>query len=396
MNIVCVGAGPAGLYFAICTKLRDPDAEITVLERSPEGVTFGWGFGFWDDVLDMLYANDPVTAKQVEEASGVWGGIEVHVGSGKPGYLGGYGLSMGRQRLLDILVARARDLGIKLEFEHPVESLDEFADADLIVAGDGINSGFRTAGAARFGTSVDMGTNHYLWLGAYKEFKAFRYIFERTPAGWIWLHCYYLDAGRSTVIVECPPSTWQGLGFDRLGPAECLQALEKIFARHLDGASLISQMQDVDTVSWLHGKQVRNARWYDGNVALLGDAAHSTHFSIGSGTRLAIGDSVALAAAVASHPGDIPAALATYDATRRPVIDQTQAEALASMRFLESAPARLDTDPDPVAFAYAISRRLGSRTARWRYYLHLATQVTALRTLRARLTAARRTHRRSH
>ncbi|HEY2206375.1 MAG TPA: FAD-dependent monooxygenase [Pseudonocardia sp.] len=394
MNIVCVGAGPAGLYFAICTKLRNPEHSITIIERSPEGVTFGWGFGFWDDVLDSLYRNDPVSAKQIEAASGVWDGIEVHISDKPTAFLGGYGLSMGRQRLLDILVARARELGIELHFEREVTDLSEFADADLIVASDGINSGLRERDASTFGTSVELGRNYYLWLGTSKVFNAFQYIFEKTPAGWIWLHCYYLDEGRSTCIVECPPETWNGLGLDKLGPEEYLKELETIFVRHLDGHALISQLHQVNTVTGLHGKQVANATWYHDNVALVGDAAHSTHFSIGSGTRLAIGDSVALADKVAEHGTDVAAALRAYDADRRPVIDNVQRQALNSMRWLEGAPSRLDApDMDPVQFAYAVSKRLGSRGAKWRYYLHLATQVRALRAVRGKLTAARRARR---
>lgn len=393
LDIVCVGAGPAGLYFAICTKLRNPAHRITIIERYPEGVSFGWGFGFWDDVLDMLYANDPVTARQIEEATGLWDGIEVHIGGRPTAYLGGYGLSMGRQRLLDILVARARELGVELHFERNVSDLSEFDSADLIVACDGINSGLRTEWAEDFGTSVETGRNKYLWLGTYKVFDAFRYIFEQTPAGWIWLHCYYLDAGRSTCIVECPPETWSGLGFDKLAPKECLAELERIFERHLEGHELISQMHDVDTVSWLHGKQVSNATWYKDNIVLLGDAAHSTHFSVGSGTRLAIGDSVALAEKIDeySDTADVTLALKAYDAERRPVLDDVQGQALASMRFLERVPENMKLDS--VRFAYAISTRLGSRGAKWRYYLHLATQVRVLRALRLKLTAVRRSRR---
>lgn len=392
MKTVCLGAGPAGLFFAICAKRLDPSHEIAVYERSPEGVTFGWGFGFWDDVLDSLYRNDPATARQIEAASGVWDGIEVHISGQPTAYLGGYGLSMGRQRLLDILTARARELGIELHFEHEITDLTRFADADLIVASDGINSQQRALAEPEFGTSVENGRNFYLWLGAHKEFTAFSYIFEKTSAGWIWLHCYYLDAGRSTVIVECPPETWKGLGFDQLGPSECLKTLEKIFEKHLDGHQLISQIADVDTVSWLHGKQVSNAKWYRDNIVLVGDSAHSTHFSVGSGTRLAIGDSVKLAEKVHEHD-TVTGALAAYDAERRPVIAQVQSEALRSMHFLEGAPELLTANPDSVQFAHAISKRLGSRGAKWRYYLHLATQVKPLRAARGKLTAARRAKR---
>jgi len=397
VEIVCVGGGPAALYFAICAKLRKPEYRIRLFERRPEGVTFGWGFGFWDDVLTSLYANDPVSARQIEAATGLWDGIEVQVGDRPTAYLGGYGLSMGRRRLLEILVARARELGVELHFEREVTDLSndsEFADADLVVASDGINSGVREADQQAFGTAVDTGRNYYLWLGTEKLFGPFQYVFEPTEAGWIWLHCYYLDEHRSTCVVECPPQTWHGLGLGELSPQECLKTLEGIFHRQLDGHRLISQVDEAGTVTGLHGKQVRNARWYRGNVALLGDAAHTTHFSVGSGTRLAIGDAVALAEAVTTHGDDVPAALRAYDATRRPEIDRVQRQALHSMRFLERVPQLLDApDMDPVQFAYAVSRRLGSRDEKWRYYMHLATQVRLLRTVRHKLTTARRMRR---
>lgn len=390
MNIVCVGGGPAGLYFAICTKLRNPGHRIQVFERGPEGVTYGWGFGFWDEVLDRLHANDPVIGRQVEQACGVWDGIEVHVADRPPAYLGGYGLSMSRNRLLEILTARARDLGVELYFEHEITDFSAL-DADLVVASDGINSALRDAAPTAFETSVDTGSNHYLWLGTTKMFGAFQYVFERTEAGWIWMHCYYLDEQRSTCVMECPPQTWHGLGLDQLAPTECLKALEQIFERQLDGHRLLSQLDHLDTVPELHGKQIRNNRWYHGNIALVGDAAHTTHFSIGSGTRLAIGDAEALAEMVDRHGDDVPAALRAYDQHRRPIIDHAQDQALNSMRFLEAVPERLD-DPalDSSDLAFAISRRLGNRDQRWRRWMHQATQLRAGRWTRAKITTARR------
>jgi anthraniloyl-CoA monooxygenase len=391
VDIVCVGGGPAGLYFAVSLKLREPRHRVRVFDRSPEGSVYGWGFGFWDAVLDELHANDPVIGRQVEEACGVWDGIEVHIGDRSPAYLGGYGLSMSRTRLMEILVARARELGVELEFERPVDDLAEFADADLIVAADGIRSEIREVDRDTFGTSIDRGNNYYLWLGTDKLFNAFQYVFEKTSAGWIWMHSYYLDGKRSTCVVECPPETWHGLGLDQLNAEECLKQLETIFVEKLDGHRLISQVEGVEVLLPGQGKQVRNQRWYHGNIALVGDAAHTTHFSIGSGTRLAIGDGEALAAAVHAHGDDVAAALRSYDATRRPEIDHLQQQALRSMIFLESMPARLDApDMDPTGIAYALSKRLGTRTERWRYFMHLATQLRAGRWARGRLSSARR------
>ena len=294
LRIACVGGGPAGLYFAISVKVRQPGHEITVIERNPAGVTHGWGVGYWDDVLDTLYHNDPVSAREIQRSTGVWDGVEVHVGNDQKAYLGGYGLSMGRQRLLDILAQRAIDLGVDVRFRQEFTDLSELADADLIVASDGLNSRTRQNFASNFNTNITVGHNKYLWLGAYKMFDAFTYAFERTPAGWIWLHAYYLDADRSTCIVECPPETWAGLGFDALDADQSMQLLEQIFERHLHGQPLINQVRSGARLPWLNFRVVRNDNWFYNNVVLIGDAAHTTHFSIGSGTKLAIGDAVAL------------------------------------------------------------------------------------------------------
>jgi anthraniloyl-CoA monooxygenase len=169
MRIVCVGGGPAGLYFAISAKLRRRGHDITVIERNPAGATFGWGVGYWDDVLDSLYRNDPVSAREIERYSGVWDGVEVHVGADQKAYLGGYGLSMGRQRLLDILAQRATKLGIEIRFQNEIEDLTSLADADLIVASDGINSRTRQLARNHYRTDVEIGRNKYLWLGTYRE-----------------------------------------------------------------------------------------------------------------------------------------------------------------------------------------------------------------------------------
>ncbi|MGH3934050.1 MAG: FAD-dependent monooxygenase [Pseudonocardiaceae bacterium] len=387
MNIVCVGGGPAGLYFAISVKLRAKDHKITVIERNPAGVTYGWGVGYWDDVLDSLYRNDPVSAREIQRVSGVWDGVEVHVGGKQTAYLGGYGLSMGRKRLLDILAERATDLGVDLQFEREVTDLSGVNGADLIVASDGVNSRERQLFANHYQTDVLTGRNKFLWLGAYRVFGAFRYAFERTPAGWIWLHAYYLDAERSTCIVECPPETWKGLGFDELGPDQSLRLLEQIFERHLRGSSLISQLRSVDELPWNNFRLISNNTWYHDNVALIGDAAHTTHFSIGSGTKLAIGDAIALAAKLDEHE-DLHTALRAYDEKRRAEVAPIQRNAATSMRWLENVADHIDQDS--VQFAYALSKRYRGRRPMWRYPLHLATQIPALRTARRKLTAARR------
>jgi anthraniloyl-CoA monooxygenase len=387
LRIVCAGGGPAGLYFALSAKLRNPSHDITVIERNPAGVTHGWGVGYWDDVLDSLYHNDPVSAREIQRSSGVWDGVEVHVGADKKAYLGGYGLSMGRQRLLDILAERATDLGVEIQFQREVSDSSEFAGADLIVASDGINSRIRQHAANNFQTNVEMGLNKYLWLGTYRVFDAFTYAFEWTPAGWIWLHAYYLDAERSTCIVECPPQTWTGLGFERLGATESMRLLEQIFERHLHGQPLISQIRSGDTLPWMNFRIIRNKSWFHNNVVLVGDSAHTTHFSIGSGTKLAIGDAIALATHLHEHQ-DLPSALQAYEIQRLAEVGAVQSNAVASMRWLEHIEDSIGQEG--VHFAYALSKRFRGRQPLWRYQLHLATQIPALRRLRRHVTSARR------
>lgn len=389
LRITCVGGGPAGLYFAISAKLRQPGHDITVIERNPAGVTHGWGVGYWDDVLDVVYRNDPVSAREIQRSTGVWDGVEVHVGSDQKAYLGGYGLSMGRQRLLDILAERAADLGVDVRFQQEITDLPELSGADLIVASDGMNSRTRQHFANDFQTNIIWGRNKYLWLGAYYEFDAFTYVFEHTPAGWIWLHAYYLDAGRSTCIVECPPETWEGLGFPALDADESMRLLERIFERHLHGRQLINQVRTGDKLPWLNFKIVRNDSWFHNNVVLIGDAAHTTHFSIGSGTKLAVGDAVALATKLAEHE-NLQTALKAYQDQRLPEVNVVQRNAVTSMRWLENVETCIDQDS--VQFAYALSKRFRTRQPLWRYHLHLATQVPALRRLRRHVTSARRWH----
>jgi anthraniloyl-CoA monooxygenase len=367
--------------------LRNRGHDITVIERNPGGVTHGWGVGYWDDVLDSLYRNDPVSAREIQKSSGVWDGVEVHVGSDQKAYLGGYGLSMGRQRLLDILAERATDLGVKIQFEHEIEDFSKLPEADLIVASDGLNSRTREPFEDHYQTVIESGQNKYLWLGTYRVFDAFTYAFERTPAGWIWMHAYYLDAERSTCIIECPPQTWTGLGFDELEANQSLGLLAQIFKRHLHGQPLISQIRSGNKLPWLNFRVVRNETWFHNNVVLVGDAAHTTHFSIGSGTKLAIGDAIALATKLDEYT-DLPSALKAYEMQRRAEVGVVQRHAVKSMRWLENVEDCIDQDG--VQFAYALSKRFRDQQPLWRYHLHLATQVPALRSLRRRVTSARR------
>ncbi|MGH3479571.1 MAG: FAD-dependent monooxygenase [Pseudonocardiaceae bacterium] len=375
MRIVCTGGGPAGLYFAISAKLRDAGHDITVIERDPPGATYGWGVGYWDNLLDLLYRNDRESARKVRAASVLWQEQRVIVGNEQTAYLPGYGFSVGRAALLDILGRRAMDLGVDVQYDRGVDSLSAFADADLIVAADGANSRVRQLHGAQFGARVDVGGNPYIWLGTDKVFDRFVFAFEETSAGWIWFYAYPSNTEISTCVVECSPETWQALGFDSLGSEDSVRMLEKIFDHVLDSHSLISQSRG-EPARWLHFTQVSNERWCHDNVVLVGDAAHTTHFTLGSGTSLAIIDALVLAQSLYEHEA-LSDALRDYDQQRRAALRPIQAAARTSMAWFEHVDRYLDRDA--VEFAYSLSGREGPQQP-WRYQMHLATQVPALRT----------------
>jgi 2-polyprenyl-6-methoxyphenol hydroxylase-like FAD-dependent oxidoreductase len=387
MRIVCVGGGPAGLYFSILMKLASPANEITVLERNPAGVTYGWGVVFWDDLLDDLYQHDPQSAREMHGSTVTWSGQVMRVRGQQTAHVGvGSGFSIGRRRMLDILGGRAAALGVDIRFQREVERLSEFADADLIVACDGVNSRVRQDRADHFRPEIEVGRNKYIWLGTRRIFDAFTFAFEQTAAGWIWCHAYRFDHEASTCIVECPPETWTGLGFDQLGAEQSLSVLEGIFAPYLDGQSLINQVRGLDSARWLNFKRISNETWCHENVVLMGDAAHTTHFAIGAGTKLAIVDAIALANQLHRHR-DLQVALKAYEEERRGEMVTVQSLADHSARWFEEVDRH--TDPDVVQFAYSLWTRRGGYS-RWRYQLHLAMQHASVRRLLRWFIAARR------
>jgi 2-polyprenyl-6-methoxyphenol hydroxylase-like FAD-dependent oxidoreductase len=394
MKIVCVGGGPAGLYFAISAKLRNQDHDITVLERNPAGVTYGWGVTFSDPLLDSLYRNDPQSARKIFHSPASWGNQEVHVRGTQRAHLGGYGFAIGRKHLLDILVERALELGVDVQFQREVQDLSEFGDADLIVACDGANSRVRRLHDQHFQVTAAVGRNKYLWLGTHRMFDSFMFAFEETAAGWIWFYSYPYNADTTTFIVECSPETWKGLGFDKLGHDESLKLLEELFAHHLAGQPLMNSMRDLGKIPWLNFTRITNTSWHHDNVVLMGDAAHTTHFSIGSGTTLAMQDAIALADSLDTHT-DLPTALKSYEQKRRGEIMALQRAAASSTDWFENVPSYVDQQI--TQFAYSLWKRRGHYPA-WRYQLHLATQITILRRLRQSISTARnrfRAHRRA-
>ena len=383
MRIVCVGGGPAGLYFAILMKARG-EHEVTVLERNPAGVTYGWGVVFWDDLLDELYASDPSTAREISAAAFRWNGELLAIEHRDPVRVEGQGYGIGRQRLLDVLLRRARSLGVDVRFGSSVEHPSQVPDADLIVACDGAGSPLRQLHDKRFETVVRVGRNKYVWLGTSKVFDEFTFGFVETPAGWIWCHAYGFDEDTSTFIVECAPETWTGLGFDKLSHDDALRRLERLFESHLEGEPLRSSPQGDRGVTWLNFRTLVAESWRHEKLVLMGDAAHTTHFTIGSGTKLALEDAIALATRL-SESSDVDLALEAYEEERRQALLPTQTDARFSARWFESVPRYLDLDPVRV-FALLHERRspLLPRIAPRLYYrLHQAThEIAPLRTLR--------------
>lgn len=361
MRIACLGAGPAGLYFAISAKLRDAGHEIHVFERNAPGETFGWGVVFSDQTMANLSANDSVSAEEMVNSLAHWDEIDVQV-SGRSVVSSGHGfIGIGRKRLLEILSARAIELGVQLHFQHNFDAdLTQFADFDLIVAADGINSLIRTANAERLGATVQERQNKFCWLGTTRLFDAFAFLFEKTEAGWIWAHAYRFDDTHSTFIVECSPETWRGLGLDTMEQAESIALCEKIFARHLDGHALLSNAAHLrGSAAWINFRRIACERWSFDNVVLLGDAAHTAHFSIGSGTKLALEDAIDLAD-ILDRPGlDDKAALASaledYREQRQLEVLKIQNSARNSTEWFEAVDRYIDFDLPQ--FAYSLMTR---------------------------------------
>ncbi|MEU7907675.1 FAD-dependent monooxygenase [Actinoplanes sp. NPDC049118] len=386
MRINCVGGGPAGLYFAVLAKLADPTHEVTVLERNPAGVTWGWGVVFWDDLLDDLFRYDPVSARRIWDASCQWDEYEVRAAGKAATHLAGYGFSLGRKVLLDILTQRATELGVDVRHRDELTDESGLPDADLVVACDGAGSRIRERYAEHFGTDIEVGRNKYIWLGTRQVFKTFTFGFERTEAGWIWFHAYPFNSETSTFIVECAPETWTALELDRLDAREGAARLQEIFAAHLDGQPLVDHRAEVGGTGWLNFRRLTNQRWDHGNVVLMGDAAHTTHFAIGSGTKLAMQDAMALADAVSSGD-ELAAALERYEHRRKAALAPLQRAAKASSEWFERVPDYVDLPAKQ--FSYALSDRRGEYPM-WRYLLHVATQSAIPRTLLRWALSARR------
>ncbi|GKQ33945.1 FAD-dependent monooxygenase [Streptomyces sp. A012304] len=344
MKVACVGGGPAGLYLSILLKRQDPSHDITVHERNPEGSTYGWGVTYWRALLDELHARDPESARAVDESSVRWNQGVAHIRDTHTCRPGDQGHGIGRHRLLEILADRARSLGVHLEFEHEITA-EDLPDADLVVAADGVHSALRTRHAAHFGSELTEGRNPYVWLGTTRVFDSFTFAFVETEHGWIWCYGYPFSSERSTCVVECAPETWTGLGLDRANDADGLAHLEKLFAHILDGHPLIGRSPADGSSPWLTFRTLTNRTWHRDNLVLLGDAAHTTHYSIGAGTTLALEDAFALADALGEDT-DLPRALASYERRRRSALLSPQSAARHSAQWYENLTRYIDLPPE--------------------------------------------------
>ncbi|HKW91491.1 MAG TPA: TIGR03618 family F420-dependent PPOX class oxidoreductase [Methylomirabilota bacterium] len=355
MRINVLGGGAAGLYLAILMKRRDPSHRITVVERDGPDDTFGWGIVFSDRTLAFLKDKDEPTYTAITGASQTWDNVDV-VHRGEKVSIHGNGFSgIARLAFLNILHARCRELGVDLRFRTTVADPAELGDADLLVGADGANSLVRRAHADFFQPLVDIRQNRYLWLGTPRLFHGLVMIFRSNEAGLFIAHAYKFSPTTSTFIVECPPETWARAGLESLSDPDTCRYLARVFKDDLDGEPLLSN----NFVKWLNFPLVKNRRWHHGRAVLVGDAAHTAHFSIGSGTKLALEDAIALAAAL-ERPGPVEGALAAYEAARKPVVDAFQEAALRSLEWLERVGPHLDLEPLPFAYKHMMrSRRIG-------------------------------------
>jgi 2-polyprenyl-6-methoxyphenol hydroxylase-like FAD-dependent oxidoreductase len=356
MRIACVGGGPAGLYFGILASQLGAGHDVTVYERFPEGVTYGWGVVFWDDLLDQLGRQDLPTAQRVRSHAVRWEDQVIDVRGREPVRIPDHGYSMARQTLLRILADRARELGVRIQYGQALHDFSHLAETvDLVVASDGVNSAVRGRHPGAFGTDVVQRRNKYIWLGTSRVFGSFTFPFVETDAGWVWAHAYGFDGGTSTFVVETSSETWRGLGFDRLGTDATMRRLEAIFAPTLEGHALRPQHGTRDAAPWLQFQSITNARWHAGRLVLMGDAAHTTHFTIGSGTRLALQDAMALADTLAGHD-DIERSLEAYGRRRRAALRRTQRMADSSATWFEHLPRYVEQD----RFADLLQRRFSA------------------------------------
>ncbi|HTT11870.1 MAG TPA: bifunctional salicylyl-CoA 5-hydroxylase/oxidoreductase [Burkholderiaceae bacterium] len=358
MRIVCIGGGPAGLYFALLMKKQDPGHEITVVERNRPYDTFGWGVVFSDQTLGNLQSVDAESARQILDAFNHWDDVDVRF-KGRVIRSGGHGFcGIGRKRLLNILQQRCETLGVRLVFETEVLDDAQF-DADLLIASDGLNSRIRAKYAAIYRPDVDVRKCRFVWLGTHKCFDAFTFAFEQTEHGWFQAHAYRFDADTSTFIVETPEDVWLRAGLDRMEKEASIAFCERLFARYLDGNRLLSNADHLrGSAQWIRFPRVVCKTWVHHNgrapVVLMGDAAHTAHFSVGSGTKLALEDAIELAHCIGAQP-DLRRALQDYEARRGVEVLKIQNAARNSTQWFENVERYSGFEAEQ--FAYSLLTR---------------------------------------
>lgn len=368
MNIVCIGGGPAGLYFALLMKQQNPAHDITVVERNRPYDTFGWGVVFSDQTMEHMRQWDPVTADQIEQSFAHWDDIELHI-KGRVIRSGGHGfVGIGRKKLLNILQARCEQLGVKLVFETEAESDADYPDADLVIASDGINSRVRTKHAAVFKPDIVTRPNRFIWLGTKRLYDAFTFLFEKTEHGWFQAHIYKFDDTTSTFIVECPEHVWKAHGLDQADADESVAFCEKLFADNLRGEKLMTNARHLRGSAWLNFQRITCQQWslFNGrsHVVLMGDAVHTAHFAIGSGTKLALEDAIELTKQFRDHGNhtevgseEIADVLRNYQAERRIDVLKLQNAAWNAMEWFENCGERYCDQLEPEQFMYSMLTR---------------------------------------
>lgn len=344
-RVVTVGGGPAGLYASLLLKKAQPDLEVTLLERNPPGATFGWGVVFSDRTLAEFREADAKTFEEITRRFVLWDAIDIHF-RGELIRSGGHVFAgIARVALLELLGRRCEELGVDLRFEEEVSDPDELLAHDLVIAADGVRSILRDRHEKTFRPRIEHGRARYIWFGTDRVLDSFTFIFRENDHGFFQAHAYPFDGTMSTFIVETDEEVWRRAGLDRADEAESIAYCERLFAEELRGRRLQSNRSE-----WIRFPTLRNRTWVHDNVVLVGDAAHTAHFSIGSGTKLAMEDSIALVRALERFPGDLPRALADYELERRPAIERFQEAAHDSRTYFERTSSYRHLEAMPFAF----------------------------------------------
>ena len=362
MRIACLGGGPAGLYFAILMKKANPSHDITVIDRNAADNTFGWGIVFSDKTMDGFREADEQVVNEIEANFHHWDDIDVHF-KGRKITSGGHGFcGIARLKLLQIFQKRAAELGVKMLWEQEITDPDIYAkEYDLVVGADGVFSTTRAKHEAHFNPRIDLRTCRFIWLGTKKKLDAFTFAFKQTEFGWFNLHAYRFNEEMSTFIVETPETTWLKAGMDTFEADQSIAFCENLFADLLDGNTLISNARHLrGSAMWLKFNRVLCERWHKDNIVLIGDAAHTAHFAIGSGTKLAMEDAISLAKVLNSSEGTVPERLARYQAEREVEALKLQSAARNRMTWFEDIERYVHMEPEQLAFSLLTSsQRVG-------------------------------------